>query len=251
MGIQRVPTVPFAQISNAALRDQRLSFKARGILAMVLSHAGEWQASFDWLISKSDKDGATAIQSGLNELTALGYRKVTHTHLPSGQVRTVTEWFQEPVNRPPENPVPGLPDPRPTGESLEHNLLEHNEEPEHNGKRPDPADPAAETIGQHSNRIARQYADVVPLSNFPAIAGMARKAINAGYSDTEIVDALLRIADEGRSVTVESLRIEIEGRTPRTKMSGAEMYARASDTLATGTTIGGAMTALDAAEGVR
>ena len=240
MGIQRVPPTPFAQIANAAIRDQRLSFKARGILAMVLSHSGEWTASFDWLISQSDKDGKTAIQAGLNELTALGYRQISHTRLPNGQVRTVTEWFHTPVNRPPENPVAGLSDPRATGESLEHNE-----------KLPDPADQAAETIGQHGNRLARQYAEVVPLSNFVAIAGMARKAINAGYSDPEIVDALLRIAAEGRSVTVEALRIEIEGRTPRAKMSGTEMYARVSDTLSLDMTTGGAMTALQAAEGVR
>ena len=72
MSIQRVPQVPFAQIANSALRDKRLSFKARGILALVLSNTGEWEAGLRYLESQSDTDGRAAIQSGLNELTELG-----------------------------------------------------------------------------------------------------------------------------------------------------------------------------------
>ena len=250
MGIQRVPQAPFAQIANSALRDRRLSFKARGLLAMVLSHAGEWEASLDWLIGQSDTDGKTAVQSALNELTACGYREVSHERLPNGQVRTVTQWFHEPVSRPPGNPAPGSPDRRTSGASIEHHLSEHYEEQEHNEVPPDPADPAG-TVNQRANLIAKQYTDVVPMSRFPAIAGIAKKAVNAGYSDQEIVDALLRIAGEGRSVTVESLRIEIEGLVPRGRMSGTEMYARVVESIGSEMASGGAMTALEAAEGAR
>ena len=250
MGIQRVPQAPFAQIANSALRDRRLSFKARGLLAMVLSHAGEWEASLDWLIGQSDTDGKTAVQSALNELTACGYREVSHERLPNGQVRTVTQWFHEPVSRPPGNPAPGSPDRRTSGASIEHHPSEHYEEQEHNEVLPDPADPAG-TVNQRANLIAKQYTDVVPMSRFPAIAGIAKKAVNAGYSDQEIVDALLRIAGEGRSVTVESLRIEIEGLVPRGRMSGTEMYARVVESIGSEMASGGAMTALEAAEGAR
>jgi len=127
MSIQRVPEVPFAQIANEALRDSRLSFKARGVLALVLSNVGEWEATLRWLCKQSDKDGKHAIQQALNELTALGYRHVTKAPI-NGVMRTIVEWKHTsecPISRPPENPTVGKPDRHKTGGSLEHYPLEH------------------------------------------------------------------------------------------------------------------------------
>lgn len=96
MGVNRVEGVPFAQIANAALRDKRLSFRARGILAMVLSHSGEWQANREWIARQSDHEGRQAIQTALNELTELGYRRVHKEQAPDGTWVTVTSWFHHP-----------------------------------------------------------------------------------------------------------------------------------------------------------
>lgn len=132
MTIQRRPNVPFAQIANDMLRDKRLSFKARGILAMVLSHAEEWDAQRDWIEEQSDRDGRDAVQSALNELNDLGYRNVIKEQLPDGTFRTVVQWFQTPqtdmdrVIRPAENPSVGLPDGRSTRPSTEDNFSEDN-----------------------------------------------------------------------------------------------------------------------------
>lgn len=136
MGINRVQDVPFAQIANAALRDKRLSFKARGLLAMVLSHSGEWEASREWLISQSEVDGKAAIQTALNELTELGYREVRHEQTESG-IRTVVVWKHcpdEPISRPSENLTVGEPDRRANGRAIEHHPSEHNRK-EHNHVR--------------------------------------------------------------------------------------------------------------------
>jgi hypothetical protein len=103
-GIQRVPQVPFAQIANAALRDARLSFRARGILAMVLSHTGEWQASRDWIVDQSDREGREAVQTALNELTDLGYRRVVKERQEDGTIRTYVEWSHESTDRPETRP---------------------------------------------------------------------------------------------------------------------------------------------------
>lgn len=128
MSIQRVPSVPFAQIANAALRDRRLSFKARGILALVLSNVGEWDATTNWIESQSDHDGKTAVQTAVTELTDLGYRRVTKERLPNGHLRTITEWFHEPSDRQiirrPDYPAVGLSDGRETGASIEDHLPE-------------------------------------------------------------------------------------------------------------------------------
>jgi len=136
VSINRVPEIPFAQIANSALRDRRLSFKARGLLAMVLSHSGEWQATAEWLEAQSEPDGRHTIQTALNELTALGYRAVRRERLPDGRVQTLVDWFHEPlISRPTENPTDGLSDRRKTGASIEHYSSEHNKE-EHNERTP-------------------------------------------------------------------------------------------------------------------
>lgn len=132
MTIQRVPDVPFAQIANSALRDKRLSFKARGVLALVLSNVGEWEATLNWLTRQSDKDGRYAIQQALNELTELGYRSVSKA-LIEGEMRTLVEWRHEPdasISRLPKNLTVGKLDGRETGVSIEHYPLEHHL-PEH------------------------------------------------------------------------------------------------------------------------
>lgn len=134
MTIQRRPDVPFAQIANAMLRDKRLSFKARGILAMVLSHAEEWDAQRDWIENQSDHDGRAAVQSALNELTKFGYRRVGKEQQADGTFRTVVLWFHEPeendlsIIRPTENPTDGKPDRRRSGPSTEDNLSEDNQQ---------------------------------------------------------------------------------------------------------------------------
>lgn len=139
MTIQRVPSVPFAQIANAALRDRRLSFKARGILALVLSNVGEWEATVSWIEGQSDRDGPDAIRTGLRELTALGYRKVVQERDEHGHVRNVAYWFHEPesaesrgedpdlmrIIQRSDNPTIGLSNGRETGGTIEHYPSEH------------------------------------------------------------------------------------------------------------------------------
>ena len=96
MSIDRVPEVPFAQIANSALRDRRLSYKARGVLAMVLSHSGEWTASREWLVTQSDYDGQVSVQGALDELTRHGYRRTVREQRPDGTWRSWTEWTHMP-----------------------------------------------------------------------------------------------------------------------------------------------------------
>lgn len=140
MSIQRVPEVPFAQIANEALRDKRLSFKARGVLALVLSNVGEWEATLRWLCKQSDKDGRHAVQQALNELTELGYRHVTKAPI-NGLMRTIVEWkhtADSTISRPTENPTVGKPDRHKTRASIEHHPLEHHHTEQHQEEQAQP-----------------------------------------------------------------------------------------------------------------
>ena len=105
MTIQRVPNVPYAQIANSALRDTTLSFRARGILALVLSNAGEWKASRDWLESQSEKEGRDAIQNALHELNVRGYRIVHKEQDALGKWSSWVQWTHQPNDWKPDRPV--------------------------------------------------------------------------------------------------------------------------------------------------
>jgi hypothetical protein len=62
----------FTQIPNDWLRDNRLSFKARGILAMLMSHTQGWSLSIN-TIAKQNQEGKDAIRSAVQELEKYGY----------------------------------------------------------------------------------------------------------------------------------------------------------------------------------
>ena len=62
----------FTTIANAALRDPRLSWKAKGILAGALSHGPGFRFNREWFVRNST-DGGTAVRTGLEELRQLGY----------------------------------------------------------------------------------------------------------------------------------------------------------------------------------
>lgn len=104
MSIQKVPRVPYAQIANSALRDSTLSFRARGILALVLSNSGEWKASRDWVESQSPSEGREAIQRALNELTNAGYRIVHKEQDGAGKWSSWVQWSHQPTDRKTDRP---------------------------------------------------------------------------------------------------------------------------------------------------
>lgn len=62
----------FTQIPNAWLRDKRLSFKARGLLALLLSHSEGWSLSIGHLVTEN-LEGKDAIRSAIQELELCGY----------------------------------------------------------------------------------------------------------------------------------------------------------------------------------
>lgn len=79
---------------------------------------------------------------------------------------------------------------------------------------PSAAPPATDPVkdaNKAAQQLAKVYTDRVRLSNFPAVLGVVKKARRASYSDSAIAAALGRLADDGRSVTTDSLRYELDG----------------------------------------
>lgn len=91
MSIIRSPraTANFSLISNAVIRDERLSFRARGILLEILSRPDNWSVSADSL-ARNGKEGRSAVLTALKELRAVGYMKTEKLRLKNGQFKTVS-----------------------------------------------------------------------------------------------------------------------------------------------------------------
>ncbi len=65
----------FTTISNSTLRDERLSWKARGLLSYMLTNIDNWIFYIDELATHA-RDGVRATKSAFNELGFAGYLSV-------------------------------------------------------------------------------------------------------------------------------------------------------------------------------
>lgn len=63
---------PYTRIRNSTLRAEGISFKATGILAVLLSNSDGWY-SFSARLERMKKDGKDAVRSGIVELEEAGY----------------------------------------------------------------------------------------------------------------------------------------------------------------------------------
>lgn len=91
------PRENFQILPNATARDKRLSYRARGLLVLMLSYPPDWQFNRDWLARQTDGEGVSAVRTALQELEKAGYlyrRRI----LVNGRF----EWVQK-VYRTPQN----------------------------------------------------------------------------------------------------------------------------------------------------
>ena len=86
----------FTIIPNAVLKDERLSFKARGILALVLTKPDDWHINLVWL-EKQASEGREAIRNAIQELCQLGYcRKVIFQDARGRMSNTIWQFTDTP-----------------------------------------------------------------------------------------------------------------------------------------------------------
>ena len=112
----------FTQIKNDWLRDERISFKARGLLAYIESHSTGWQISVHWLAAKNP-EGKEAIRSAIQELELYGYLKRDQENI-GGKFGEVVWTTQEPLA---ENPLAENP---PHKNTISKNTIDKNKERE-------------------------------------------------------------------------------------------------------------------------
>ncbi|MEE8843214.1 MAG: conserved phage C-terminal domain-containing protein [Lentilactobacillus sunkii] len=81
----------YTNVSNQLVRDQRLSWKARGIFVYLWSQADNWQF-YVGEVQQHATDGKDALQSGLKELEKLGYLLRRTKFTDSGKIRGI-DWI--------------------------------------------------------------------------------------------------------------------------------------------------------------
>lgn len=92
----------FTIIDNAVLRDRRLSFRARGLLAYLLSLPDDWRISVDRIATDETSDeGRDAMRTAMRQLVECGYVRRVRERVEGGKFRTVVY-----VNERPDDPNP-------------------------------------------------------------------------------------------------------------------------------------------------
>lgn len=93
------PDSHFTQIPNETLRDERLSYVARGVLCELLSRPDDWDATADGIAAKAQAtraragEGRRAMRAVFAELTAAGYLVRVRARGDGGRVITVLHLY--------------------------------------------------------------------------------------------------------------------------------------------------------------
>lgn len=85
----------YTVVSNELLNDSRLSFRARGVLAYLLSKPDGWRVRRE-SIAAEGKEGREAIRRALLELREAGYYHVRVERMKDGTLASYSDLFEEP-----------------------------------------------------------------------------------------------------------------------------------------------------------
>lgn len=112
----------FTILSNEVLRDSRLSYKARGLLAYMLSFSEDWIFYNKKLTDDSEKDGRESVNTGLKELKKYGYLIKNQKRHRDGRF-DINEWV---LFETPQTGFPVTENPSPENQHLRSNKLKKN-----------------------------------------------------------------------------------------------------------------------------
>lgn len=107
----------YATIPNDWLRDIRLSRKARGLLAELMSHRPGWRVTLDTLVA-TGPEGREAIRTGIAELERAGYLRRSRERAEDGRLGGMDYVLVDPGSERPTsgNPTEGSRTPKKTRE---------------------------------------------------------------------------------------------------------------------------------------
>jgi hypothetical protein len=179
------PEANFVMVRNAVARDERLSFRARGVLVAILSRPDDWSISAENL-AREGSESVGVIYKTLKELEEAGYVKRRRVRNGLGQVRTETLVFDEPTSEKPSDGEPknGKTDSRFLASDTKTELQKQNTNTEHKVTR-SPNSEQARGISQ-----AWWEKQDRPTGKFIALVKIVERTLDAGWEPQIVSQAL-------------------------------------------------------------
>lgn len=89
---------PYVMIDKTGIEDPRLSLKAKGLLAILLSKPDDWKIYITQLATTC-KDGVDSVKTALKELREYGYVSMERIRDEKGKI-SHTEWivYEQPIH---------------------------------------------------------------------------------------------------------------------------------------------------------
>lgn len=225
----------YTAVDRRPINDERLSFKARGLLVWLLDKPDDWEISIDAIAGKVTTDGTAAVRSAMKELEALGYLvrrryreggryQVEHRLYEHPELATQPQ-LQDAETEPGDTTAPdaeiacGDPPPPP---AKNHGGKPHDQELKtdtENGSKtpaPDGAAPVDE-LAERRKKTARQITDRVfelknpkPVQKWIAIQQLADRFLNAGHRAVAIEAAMI----EAPTITIAAVELQLSRAHP-------------------------------------
>lgn len=206
------PEAHFGVYANEIVRDNRLSYKARGILLELLSRPDNWRVSAE-MLSKEGPDGRDAIMAGLKELRDLGYIVTSRKQNELGQWTTESIVYDSPQIDTPKTGFPTSANPNSVKPSSDNPVV--IEEPKKKNReelgKPNPD-------GLAVKALMEIYFEHFTGELQPArgqMAGQLQQALKEiGYE--KLKPLVMRVALDGQTVSRNTLIYAAKSLTPQT-----------------------------------
>lgn len=195
MSIKRAPRPQshYTIISNEVLRDENLSFRARGILASILSRPDNWRTDADSLARES-KEGRTAILTALKELEHVGYLQRKKSQNEKGHWITESLVFDKPQKPTYGNPTSD----EPTSENLtllEETYTKELEEVDITQSATNASDVVAAYVDQHFET----FGEKPPARSIGRLAKESKLLLDEGKQPELVIEAAKHSANNGHA----------------------------------------------------
>ena len=148
----------FTTLGNEVIRDSRLSFCARGVLAYLLSQPDGKRDDIRTLTDRTP-EGRERVASAMRELEKLGYLTRTKKRTPEGHIYTEVEVFDSP-ERASSQPMPSAGSPASGGSAAgpdgDHPMKEREKKPTPARSAPASTDDGPEGVSDEETRTSAE-----------------------------------------------------------------------------------------------